>query len=237
MLGFLYFPMNSMGLVKGSWLHWIKGAHCTQHIPLIFDAMLHSTTLCIHKMSQQNSNCSIWSDARSCHTWKVFAVSDMVWNGLIRIPRRSWGTPPGRRGRGSQCWRCWTRPLGSRCPRSCPFFSPDQDGCNRDFVKKRVNFALKPTWIFCMLSLLNSLLSLFASWSQKSPELLFILYFHKGCFCSFTLYNEAELGTGYPNVHIYIYRFHNSCWNCSSIVLIHKASPLPCDLNSVSLES
>ena len=30
-----------------------------------------------------------------------------------------------------------------------------------------------PTWMFCRLSLLSSLLSRFASWSQKSPELLY----------------------------------------------------------------
>ena len=32
---------------------------------------------------------------------------------------------------------------------------------------------LPPTWMFCRLSLLSSLLSRFASWSQKSPELLY----------------------------------------------------------------
>ena len=34
---------------------------------------------------------------------------------------------PGRKEQGSRCWRCWTRPLGSRCPRSCLSSSPAQD--------------------------------------------------------------------------------------------------------------
>ena len=111
---------------------------------------------------------------------------------------------------------------------------------SRWLKKRKVNFALIPTWIFCMLSLLNSLLSLFASWSQKSPELL-VLSFHNGSYCSFTLYNEAKLSTGYSDMHIFFIHHshcnHSHCWNFSSIVLIQKASHLPCDLTFVFLES
>ena len=66
-------------------------------------------------------------------TWNVFAVSDIVWKRwtMIILPRLDeiflFNVEPGRKEQGSRCWRCWTRPLGSRCPRSCLSSSPGQD--------------------------------------------------------------------------------------------------------------
>ena len=50
---------------------------------------------------------------------------------MIILPRLDenffFNLEPGRKEQGSRCWRCWTRPLGSRCPRSCLSSSPAQD--------------------------------------------------------------------------------------------------------------
>ena len=50
---------------------------------------------------------------------------------MIILPRLDeiflFNVEPGRKEQGSRCWRCWTRPLGSRCPRSCLSSSPAQD--------------------------------------------------------------------------------------------------------------
>ena len=50
---------------------------------------------------------------------------------MIILPRLDeiflFNLEPGRKEQGSRCWRCWTRPLGSRCPRSCLSSSPGQD--------------------------------------------------------------------------------------------------------------
>ena len=112
---------------------------------------------------------------------------------MIILPRLDeiflFNVEPGRKEQGSRCWRCWTRPLGSRCPRSCLSSSPGQDIVHKwdiEAVSRRLlarshlnvlhldtlHLFLPPTWMFCRLSLLSSLLSRFASWSQKSPELL-----------------------------------------------------------------
>ena len=102
----------------------------------------------------------------------------------------SMNVEPGRKEQGSRCWRCWTRPLGSRCPRSYLSSSPTQDIVQKwdiEAVSRRLlarshpnvlhldtlHLFFPPTCMFCKLSLLSSLLSRFASWSQKSPELLY----------------------------------------------------------------
>ena len=108
-------------------------------------------------------------------TWNVFAVSDIVWKRwtMIILPRLDeiflFNVEPGRKEQGSRCWRCWTRPLGSRCPRSCLSSSPAQDIVHWgiEAVSKRL--------------LARSHLNVFAP-RYTSPRYTAPGYFPPGCF-------------------------------------------------------
>ena len=65
----------------------------------------------------------------TCSLYQISSGQGGQWSFCHDLMRSfySMNVEPGRKGQGSRCWRCWTRPLGSRCPRSCLSSSPGQD--------------------------------------------------------------------------------------------------------------
>ena len=65
----------------------------------------------------------------TCSLYQISSGQGGQWSFCHDLMRSfySMNVEPGRKGQGSRCWRCWTRPLGSRCPRSCLSSSPAQD--------------------------------------------------------------------------------------------------------------
>ena len=124
------------------------------------------------------------------YTWKVFAVSDIVWNQLkIKIREKVGDHDLGEEDKGVDAGAVGLvhrdRDVQEAVPaphlvnkRLWPtmIFPPGYFAwiSHLDILNIPPRNFEYLTWIFCRLSLLNSLLSLFASWSQKSPELLVV---------------------------------------------------------------
>ena len=88
------------------------------------------------------TNCTSFQMSGQIYLKGVCSIRYRLKSVEDKNPRKSWRSRPGRRGQGSRCWRCWSRPPGSRCPRSCPCASPGQ----KEIVAKND----LSTWIFCL---------------------------------------------------------------------------------------